>query len=121
MTTYVVAATYVVMVSTLQQRLRRARTLAELPARELDRLAGIRQGHSGIIEARASENVETATAQALARVLGVSLDWLIAGKGKEPTQRAVRAAVEIARSEYAAKETAANDDADPKKSNGTEG
>jgi len=94
------------MLSTLTGRLHHLRELANLSARELDRLSRLRQGHTALIEKRASDNLETSTAQALAGVLGVSLDWLIAGDGKMPSARIVRAAVEAARAEHAKREAA---------------
>lgn len=88
-------------VDSISARVRLARDLVGLSARELDRLAGLAEGHSSIIEASAKKSLSTQTAQALARVLGLSLDWLIAGDGKPPSERAVRAAVDAARTAYA--------------------
>ena len=68
-----------------------------LSTRELDRLAGITEGHTSLIETGARPNIEARTAASLARVLGVSLDWLVTGAGKEPSERAVRSAVAAAR------------------------
>ncbi len=84
--------------SSLSTRLRDARSLTSLGTRELDRLAGLTEGHTSAIETGTRPNVEARTAAALARVLGVTLDWLIEGTGKAPSLRAVRAAVEVARS-----------------------
>lgn len=92
--------------SLLADRLQHALTLADISARELDRLAGATPGHFAVIldrlRKRPDADVETGTAEAYARVLGVSLDWLISGTGREPRERAVRAAVEAARSSRAA-------------------
>ena len=82
---------------TLSVRLRQVRGLVGLSARELDRLAGLAEGHCSLIENGTRPHVEVRTAQSLARVLGVSLDWLIDGSGRTPSERAVRAAVESAR------------------------
>lgn len=82
-------------------RLRKARGLVDLSARELDRLAGLAEGHTSLIENGTRAAVEAKTAQALARVLGISLDWLIAGLGKMPSERTVRSAVDAARVAYA--------------------
>lgn len=64
-----------------------------LSARALDRLAGLRAGHVAMIESGARDNIESKTAEGLSRVLGVSLDWLLLGKGDEPTIDAVARAV----------------------------
>jgi transcriptional regulator with XRE-family HTH domain len=78
-------------------RIKQARCLAKIAARELDRLAGITEGHTSLIE---SGHVADATSQTLvkiARVLGVSLDWLVSGFGDGPTTDTVIAAVAVAR------------------------
>lgn len=64
-------------------RIRGAREKLGVGARELDRLAGLREGHTSIIEAR-GRDIETDTAAKIATALGVSLDWLISGKGEGP-------------------------------------
>lgn len=86
----------------LGARLRSVRELAGLSARELDRLAGQAEGHATVIELRESTAVRTDTADRYARVLGVSLDWLVSGSGDAPTQRSVRLAVDRARAALAA-------------------
>lgn len=68
-----------------------------LSTRELDRLAGLTQGHVSAIENGTRPRVELRTAEAIATVLGISLDWLSSGDGKVPSTRSVRAAVEVAR------------------------
>jgi transcriptional regulator with XRE-family HTH domain len=90
-----------VMSAGLGDRLQKTRELAECTARELDRLAETAEGHASLIESGVVKNVTVETAAALAKVLGVSLDWLITGDGKSPSERAVRAAVEMARRERA--------------------
>lgn len=77
-----------------------------LSARELDRLAGKREGHASIIEANPLADPQGSTLSAYARVLGCTLDWLIDGKGEAPSSADVHAAVERSRSEY----DAAHDD-----------
>jgi transcriptional regulator with XRE-family HTH domain len=67
---------------TLAQRLRRARDASELSARRLDKLAGLTPGHTTLIESGRRLNPTAATAAALARVLGVSLEWLVSGRGR---------------------------------------
>lgn len=83
---------------TLGERLRLARLLADISARDLDRLAGRPEGHSTVIEARDDAPVRTDTAEHYADALGVTLDWLVRGIGPEPTRAQVVAAVEKARS-----------------------
>lgn len=86
----------------LSERLRRAREAAGISCRELDRLAGITPGHSWSLERGARATPTSATASALARALGVSLDWLIDGQGAEPTVEQITAAVTTARETVAA-------------------
>jgi transcriptional regulator with XRE-family HTH domain len=83
----------------IADRLVRARKLAEpqLSARELDRLAGLHQGHVWAIENGHRPNIETDTCIALARVLGVSLDWLLTGDAPGPKRADVTEAVNRAR------------------------
>lgn len=83
-------------------RLAAARKKANLPARELDRLAGVSPGQTWAIENSKSGNADTKTLDKLASVLGLSLDYLVRGQGKRPPPSAIRAAVEAARTEYAA-------------------
>lgn len=66
-------------------------------ARELDKLAGLTPCHISLIESGRRPNPESETLRAIASVLGVSLDWLVLGKGDPPRPEDVRAAVERAR------------------------
>ncbi len=83
--------------SPIGQRIEMLRGLGELPARELDRLAETTEGHASLIESGVVKNVSAETVAKLAHVLGASLDWLIAGEGKAPSERTVRSSVEAAR------------------------
>lgn len=87
-------------------RLRKARKIGKLHARELDRLAGKTLGHCGLIEARPRSDVYAKTCEAYAEVLGLSLDWLIAGKGADPEPAGVLAAVSAARARAESKKAA---------------
>lgn len=78
-------------------RLQEARRLVDLSARELDRLAGTTPGHASLIESGVVSNVKLETAKGLARVLGVSLDWLVNGVGDPPSAESVQLAVDAAR------------------------
>src|SRR3990167_5017848 len=66
----------------IRDRLRRARALAGLHAHELGALAGLAEAHVGAIERGTIARPSAATLSAIARVLGVSLDWLIDGRGE---------------------------------------
>lgn len=85
--------------SAVGARIREARELAGISARELDRLAGLSENHTSLLES-VVRDVRAETAVAVARTLGVSLDWLLVGEGKAPSERSVRAAVEAARAAY---------------------
>lgn len=82
----------------LPTRLREARAhVADLSARDLAELAGLSPSHITLIESGRRPRVHASTAAALCEVLGLSLDWLVSGKGPTPIPRRVRAAVETAR------------------------
>jgi transcriptional regulator with XRE-family HTH domain len=89
---------------TIWWRLQWARTEAGISGRHLDRLAGLALGHTSLLEAEKKQSVELPTVRALARVLGVTLDWLVEGKVDEsnphPTQKKIREAVAKAQEEY---------------------
>ncbi len=55
-----------------------------------------------MIESRPSSNIEGRVAVSLARVFGVSVDWLLTGEGAPPSPEAVREAVAAAREREAA-------------------
>jgi transcriptional regulator with XRE-family HTH domain len=80
-------------------RLRKLREMAkpELPARELDRLAGKTQGHASWIESHPEASVLTETIEAYAKVFDVDPAWLAWGAGREPGRAAVSSAVDRAR------------------------
>lgn len=67
-------------------RIKAARESLGISARELDRRASLREGHTSIIESR-DRDIETETAAKIATALGVSLDWLITGNGDGPVSR----------------------------------
>lgn len=84
------------------ERLKWARKTAQLSQRGLASLAKLKSdAHIRHIESGLIKSVETHTVQAIARVLGCSLDWLLNGEGDEPTEAAILAAVELARVEAA--------------------
>jgi len=74
------------LTKTLVGRVRLARRRLKWSARELDRRAGLAQGHTAVIEATDKKRIEVRTVVRLADALGVSLDWLIrGGPGPAPT------------------------------------
>lgn len=74
--------------ATFAERLKWARKSAGFSTYRLDRIAGITPGHTLLIESGRRVHPRTDTAAALARALGVSLDWLIDGQGPPPAARA---------------------------------
>lgn len=79
---------------TLGKRLLRLRLRSGLSVSELARYAGLKStAHVGLIERGERRDVAASTALALARVLGSTVEWLVAGLGQEPTDAQVRAAV----------------------------
>lgn len=87
----------------LRERLPRLRALVSPPlsARELASLAGIAGSHVSLIESGDKENPSPKTLQAICVVLGVSMDWLYAGVGEEPSSETVNEAVASARARFA--------------------
>lgn len=91
------------VVDTIGSRIAHARRLVDgLSASELAKLAGLHRTHLSNIENEVRDGVEGKTAVAIARVLGVSTDWLLTGEGGEPEAEAVALAVEKARATKAA-------------------
>ena len=84
MTTQVIKITTVSMTNTASRsesacsRVRQAREKKGIGSRELDRLAGLKEGHVAVIEGRDGA-LESETALKIAKALGVSLEWLISG------------------------------------------
>lgn len=84
------------MLDTIGERLRWAREQAELSSRELARLACLSAAHVSLIETT-DRGVNVRTLIPLARVLGVSLDWLATGEGDVPTALGLKRAITRAR------------------------
>lgn len=92
------------------QRIREARELLRpiLATKELDVLAGLAPGHTWILERDGGSNMASSTLFAIARVLGVSPEYLYRGEGRKPSAKTICAAVTKARFErLRSKETAA--------------
>ncbi len=90
----------------LRERLAFARGLSGLNPTRLSVLAELARGHVGLIESARIESPDVDTARALARVLGLSLVWLLEGEGEVPTEEGVRSAVEEAKKAEAARKAA---------------
>lgn len=70
--------------------------------RELDRIAGRREGHAHALASGIITSPETETIASYATALGISRAWLAFGEGDPPTDDAIRAAVDAARGRIAA-------------------
>lgn len=91
----------------LNERLAQLRLRAGLEQRVLSRLAGLKsEGAVFAIESGAIKDPQGSTVVRLAKVLGTSADYLIAGTGLAPSDEALKAAVTAAREQPAAVESA---------------
>ena len=79
--------------ATLADRLRLVRSYSEASARKISAVAGLSPSHVGYLETTAHANPEARTLEALARVFGVTVGWLLNGEGKPPTAEGVRRSV----------------------------
>lgn len=79
--------------TTHYERLTALRNAAELSQSELARTAGIARAYVGLIESGKRAELGVSKLVALALTLGVSLDYLVLGKGEAPTETEVRDAV----------------------------
>lgn len=98
LTSCVRAASVVVMrtdrtPSALAKRLERLRGFAGISARKLSMLAGMSHSALGQLLRGDHDGLKAESAAALADVLGVTLEYLLRGEGREPGENAVRAAV----------------------------
>jgi transcriptional regulator with XRE-family HTH domain len=73
--------------------------MADISLRELGRLAGTSLAYPSLIESGVRPRVGSDVLVGLARVLGVTLDWLASGTGPEPQTEDVIAAVKRAQEE----------------------
>lgn len=88
--------------STFTARVTFLREKAGVSARELDRLAGLAEGHVSMLELRerrgeGGSRPHSRTAIRLATVLGASLEFLLLGEGAAPSTATMKAAVAAAR------------------------
>lgn len=104
----------------LNTRLRLLRDLTGESAREIARLAGLRPAsHLSVIESGGRPDPRVSTVARIARVYGVTIDWLVVGRGpafqaaptlNPRTRKDRRAAAELVRAAVEAAR-AANDNA----------
>lgn len=83
--------------SEFAERLRSTRELGEVPAYELAKLAGLSAAYVGHLERGRVKKPGMDAVASLARVLGVSIDYLVAGTGDPPTKDSVMSAIQSAR------------------------
>lgn len=78
---------------TLAQRARLLREYAGIGQREADRLAGTHRGFTGEIERGGRVNPRAGGVSKLARLYGVTVEFLISGDGETPSKDNVAAKV----------------------------
>lgn len=66
------------------ERLRRARKVRGLGLRALAKAAGVSHATVSLLESGRQDAIEVKAAVALARALGVTVEWLVTGDGEEP-------------------------------------
>lgn len=81
---------------TIGERIAQARSLSGLSAAALGEKAGLSKAIVSMLEGGQRENPHVNTISAIARVLGIRVEWLIDGTGAAPDPKAVKAAVEAA-------------------------
>lgn len=82
---------------TLGDRVRELRDKAGISQRHLARLAGLKsERHIGLIESGERDTLTTDTLAKVATALGCTIGWLMAGEGRAPSVKRVRAAIEAA-------------------------
>jgi transcriptional regulator with XRE-family HTH domain len=84
---------------TIGQRLKALRG-DSISTKELDKLAGLTSGTTWMLERSTSDNAQTKTLEPLAVTLGVTLDYLVRGKGPKPTRAQLDKALERARAKH---------------------
>ena len=77
----------------IAERLQNTRLHADLSRRTLSALAGLSESHVRLIEAGERSAPHPDTLDSLAQVMGLTLDWFIAGRGAPPTFESVRSSV----------------------------
>ena len=82
---------------TVGERLEWVRSMVGLPAREVDRLAGLTENHTRAIERKYGTRIQVDTIEKIATAIGVSPSWLSFGDGEIPSEEQIRRAVEESR------------------------
>lgn len=77
---------------TLASRLQTLREYSGMSARVLSELAGLQPTHFALIESGERPHPAAETMVHVARILGTTVEWLVTGEGRAPTEREVRAA-----------------------------
>jgi transcriptional regulator with XRE-family HTH domain len=75
------------------QRLRKLREIAGLSTKQLDKLADLSEGHVSTLENRDKDNVSARVVLLLADTIGCTMDFLYAGRGRQPPANDILAAV----------------------------
>jgi len=76
--------------------------MAGVSSRELSGLVGLSHSALWQLESGVISDTRTSVARSIAEVLGVTLDWLLAGEGDEPEATVVQEAIVRARAKGAA-------------------
>lgn len=85
----------VVVMDTLQSRLKFLRVSTGLSSRGLSRAARLTsETHWATLEETKEHDPRSSTLRKIAETCGVSLDWLMCGVGEVPTAEAIKSAVE---------------------------
>ena len=84
---------------TMANRIRKCREWVGLDAYALSRLIGKAPSYIGLLESGRRHHPRADTLELIASVLGVSIDWLVSGRGRGPSSASVRAAVERAKAQ----------------------
>jgi transcriptional regulator with XRE-family HTH domain len=80
--------------NTIGERIAHARRMSGLSAAALGERAGFSKAIVAMLEGGQRENPHVNTVTAIARVLGVRVEWLIDGTGQVPDPAVVKAAAE---------------------------
>jgi len=89
-------------VARVAERVEQLLKLAEITAAEADRLIPRPRNSTGLL-LRNQPDPQCTHAIAYADLFGVSLDWLIAGRGPDPDPPTIRASIACARAAHAAR------------------
>lgn len=85
---------------TLSERLQYLVDVTDVSAREISDLAGLTHSHVAILLSADRDRVEARTVAALAKVFGVSMDWLYSGLGGAPDIHDIMLALQAARTRH---------------------